>query len=196
MHFLRRSLVVLMLLGLTAAGCAKKGTPSSTGTPEASPTAAASPTAGAKASGTEFELDLTGAEEKPGPGDTDGKGKAQLTLDEAGKKVCFELEASGIGAPDKAHIHEGAKGIAGPIVVTLTPPAGSAAPFKSEGCVDTDAALIARIKSQPQNFYVNVHNPEFPNGAIRGQLPASPTGAGAASPTGGGSSTPTSTTGY
>jgi hypothetical protein len=194
--FLRRGLVVLALLGLTLAACAKKQTPTSTGTPEASPTAAASPTATA-ASGTKFEFDLTGSEEKPGPGDTDGKGKAQITLDEAGKKVCFETQANAIGAPDKGHIHEGAKGIAGPISVPLfTSVVDNSEPFEAKGCVDADAALIARIKSQPQNFYVNLHNPEFPNGAIRGQLPATPAGAGAATPTGGGGSTPTSTGGY
>jgi hypothetical protein len=33
-----------------------------------------------------------------------------------------------------------------------------------------DADLIMEIRQNPENFYVNVHNDEFPGGAVRGQL--------------------------
>jgi CHRD domain-containing protein len=160
---LRRLFVVLMLLGLVATACKKQGTTTSTATPSATAAGSPTPTSSPKASGVEYELDLTGAEEKPGPGDVDGTGKATITLDEA-------------------NIHEGAKGVAGGIVVTLSAPPD---PFKTEGCVTADAAVITRIKTQPTNFYVNIHNTEFPNGAVRGQLPgtnASPAATGGQSP--------------
>jgi hypothetical protein len=29
---------------------------------------------------------------------------------------------------------------------------------------------MKRIRQNPENFYVNVHNADFPDGAVRGQL--------------------------
>jgi hypothetical protein len=173
MNQLKRVLPCLFAFALFASACAQQNTtqPSASPSPEATEEVDESPSP--KLEGDLFEADLTGAEEKPGPGDPDGSGKATIGVDERNKRVCFELEASGIGAPDNAHIHEGAAGVAGDIVVTLVPPSGSSAPFKSSDCVAAEADLLAKIKAGPQNFYVNIHNAEFAAGAIRGQLKAS-----------------------
>ncbi len=40
----------------------------------------------------------------------------------------------------------------------------------SEGCVKVDRALALEILKRPADYYVNVHNAEFPGGAVRGQL--------------------------
>jgi len=42
----------------------------------------------------------------------------------------------------------------------------------ASGCVeDVDPALIKAIRQDPSAYYVNVHSrPNFPGGAIRGQL--------------------------
>jgi hypothetical protein len=38
-------------------------------------------------------------------------------------------------------------------------------------CIEgLDRTLVADIMRSPRDYYVNVHNPEFPDGAIRGQL--------------------------
>ena len=109
---------------------------------------------------------LTGAAEVPGPGDPDGAGTALITLNQGQNEVCFELTVSNIAAATAAHIHRGAAGVAGDAVVTLTPPAEGS----SKGCVTASADLIKEIRQSPENFYVNVHNAEFPDGAVRGQL--------------------------
>ena len=115
---------------------------------------------------------LTGAEEVI-PGDPDGSGLADLVLNSGQEQICFELKVENIAAPTRAHIHAAPAGVNGPIVVTffdvvVTPPVP--VPPDLEGCVDVDRDLVKEIRRNPANFYVNVHNAEFPPGAIRGQL--------------------------
>jgi hypothetical protein len=110
---------------------------------------------------------LTGAAEVPGPGDADGTGTAQITLNQGKGQVCFELTVAKIATATAAHIHEGAVGKAGGVVVTLSPPPSSGS---SKNCVSAAEDLIKRIRQNPENFYVNVHNADFPDGAVRGQL--------------------------
>jgi hypothetical protein len=118
---------------------------------------------------------LTGDEEVPGPGDPDGSGIAVITI--SGSTVNYFLLAQGIAAPTVAHIHTGAAGVRGDVLVDLSPTftgglaAGSVA--------NVSAAVISNILGNPAGFYVNIHNAEFPDGAIRGQLTAGTTqGAG------------------
>jgi len=109
---------------------------------------------------------LTGAAEVPGPGDTDGSGKAVITLNQGQGQVCFELTVSNIAPATAAHIHKGAPDQAGPVVVTLTAPTDGS----SKDCVSADAELIKDIRQNPGSYYVNVHTQDFPAGAVRGQL--------------------------
>jgi hypothetical protein len=118
---------------------------------------------GAKA----LKAQLNGASEEPGPGDPDGRGRARIKLLRQFNAVCFRLRWRKIVAPTRAHVHRGAEGVAGPIVVTLF----DADSVRRRGCVDgVDRALLREIRRNPGGFYVNVHNEDFPAGAIRGQL--------------------------
>ena len=119
---------------------------------------------------------LAGAEEAPDPGDPDGAGTATVVLRSASSEICWELTASNITLPAAAaHIHEGARGVAGPVVVPLSPPDANGA---ANGCATADAALMTRIMQSPESFYVNVHTSDFPAGAVRGQLATSPAAEG------------------
>lgn len=113
-----------------------------------------------------FATTLTGAAEVPGPGDPDGSGTAELTLNPGQGEVCFELVVSGIEPAAAAHIHRGGTTVAGPVVVGLTPPTSGS----SKACVSADRDLINEIIQNPDGFYVNVHNAVYPAGALRGQL--------------------------
>jgi hypothetical protein len=110
---------------------------------------------------------LTGAAEVPTPGDPDGTGRAVIRLNQGQGEVCFELTVSNIAPATAAHIHSGAAGVAGDVVVTLTPPPTDGS---SKGCVSASADLIKDIRQNPANFYINIHNADFPDGAVRGQL--------------------------
>lgn len=109
---------------------------------------------------------LTGAAEVPGPGDPDGSGTATVVVNSGRGEVCFELSVSGIAAATAAHIHVGSATVAGPVVVPLVPPSSGS----SSGCVAVDRSLAKAITQDPENYYVNVHNSEYPPGALRGQL--------------------------
>jgi hypothetical protein len=109
---------------------------------------------------------MTGEQEVPGPGDPDGTGTASVSLNHGLSEVCYALTAMNIEPAAAAHIHRGAVGVAGPVVIPLEPPTGGT----SSDCISVDRELIKEILLNPEGFYVNVHNAPFPAGAIRGQL--------------------------
>ena len=120
----------------------------------------------AQAQGRPLATTLTGAAEVPGPGDPDGTGTATLTVNPGLGQICYELTVSGIAPATAAHIHEGPVGVAGPVVVPLEPPTDGT----SSACAEVDRELALAILMSPSDYYVNVHNAEFPAGALRGQL--------------------------
>jgi hypothetical protein len=110
---------------------------------------------------------LVGDAEVPGPGDPAGLGAAGIALDPALRTICYAVHVANVAPATAAHIHEGAAGVDGPVVVPLGAPTDGAA----AGCVENlDPALVLRIQQNPDGFYVNVHNAAYPVGAVRGQL--------------------------
>ena len=121
---------------------------------------------GTLAGGRPLATALTGGAEVPGPGDPDGSGMATLRLNQGQGTICYELRVSGIAPATAAHIHEAPAGQAGPVVVPLAAPSGG----MSAACVSVGKALVKEIRQHPENYYVNVHNADFPAGALRVDL--------------------------
>lgn len=96
-----------------------------------------------------------------GGGDADGFGSFSATI--SGRQLCYGLQVVGV-TPAAAHIHKGAAGTDGPVVVTLK--AGRA----TAGCTTLSRSLASALVSRPGGYYVNVHTADFPSGAVRGQL--------------------------
>lgn len=119
----------------------------------------------------ELAVTLTGLQEVPGPGDPDGTGTARIRVNPGDGQLCWDLYVRQIGPATAAHIHRGAAGSAGPPVVTLTTPDQAG---RSEGCATLEQPLAREIAWRGHEFYVNVHNAEYPAGAIRGQLSGGP----------------------
>ena len=122
---------------------------------------------------------LSGAEECTGAGvcgvgDPDGSGTADLRINPGQEEVCFTIAVADIGAPGtnvRGHIHAAPEGSNGGIVVPLAEPAGPLpASGVLEGCQAADRELLLDIFHNPEQYYVNVHTPTYPAGAIRGQL--------------------------
>src|SRR6266540_1117082 len=118
----------------------------------------------ASAGGRPLATTLSGANEIPGPGDPDGSGTALITLNQGQGEVCFSISVSDITLPaTAAHVHQAPVGVAGPVVVTLSPPDETGT---SSGCVTgVDEELIKDIRQNPAEYYVNVHTTDYPSGA-------------------------------
>jgi hypothetical protein len=119
-----------------------------------------------------FTADLAGVTEGDNPGNPDGSGSATIVIDVAEGTACWELSADGIGPVLQSHIHVGAEGESGDVVVPLDVDGFDGT---SEGCIEPmeDAAVLQEIVDDPAGYYVNLHTEDFPAGAIRGQLAAS-----------------------
>jgi hypothetical protein len=125
----------------------------------------AAPASAAPAVASPFHAALSATEESP-PGPTDGTGTAKVTIDAAAGQLCYDLDWSPqVGTPNAAHIHKGAAGTSGPIVVVLSA-------TKAHTCTAAPAPVLQGIASDPGGYYVNVHSTQYMNGAVRGQLQA------------------------
>ena len=105
---------------------------------------------------------LSGAEEVP-PVSVPGSGRGSFTIAEDGS-VKGSVTTTGV-AGTMAHIHRGAKGQNGPVII----------PLQKSG--DTYSAPAGAKLSEAQmqdfragNLYVNVHSDRYKGGEVRGQL--------------------------
>lgn len=115
-----------------------------------------------------FTTALTGAAEAPGPGDPDGSGTATIKINYGQGTLCWDIRVTGITLPaTAAHIHDAPVGVAGPVFVGLSGPGTKGAAI---GCASVSRDLLKAILEHPEEYYVNVHNADFPAGALRGQL--------------------------
>ena len=112
--------------------------------------------------GTILNLDLKGTSEP------NAKGTAVLRIRKDAGLICYRLHVESVTLPTTAaHIHRGAAGTNGPVVVPCTAPGANG---NSSGCATASATLIDEILGNLPGFYVNVHTTEHPAGAIRSQL--------------------------
>ncbi len=97
--------------------------------------------------------------------------------------LCYVLTVDKVAQLDQApgngraaHIHRGTAGTNGPVVANLAwPQDGQSADCISEGenakfTAPVPPGIVQEILQYPENFYVNIHNTEYPGGAIRAQL--------------------------
>jgi len=109
---------------------------------------------------------LSGANESGG-GDPTATGSVTVTVNTTSGQVCATVKSDIVGAV-AMHIHQGAAGVNGPVVVPLDATKINA----GASCATASATLAAQIVANPAGFYFNIHTPAFPGGAIRGQLVA------------------------
>jgi len=115
-----------------------------------------------------FFTTMTAAQETP-PTGTAARGTAWAVLDTSGSNVSYSVTVAGLDTILTAgHFHDGAPGIAGPVVHPIAFTDSSA---NGTWTAVPSAELLSLVKG---NLYFNVHTPVNPGGAIRGQLGAVP----------------------
>jgi hypothetical protein len=117
---------------------------------------------------------LSGAQEVPAVA-TAATGEGTAVISPDGSTITYYVKYSGLsGAAVAAHIHTGAAGVAGGIILPLTVSASpmvgtlTAADFTPSGAITTFAQAVAAI--QAGNTYFNIHTAAHPGGEIRGQI--------------------------
>jgi len=113
---------------------------------------------------------LSASQETP-PTTTPGFGNATVTFDATRANITVTITVANLGSPiNNFHIHEGAAGVAGPVVINLIGLGGTFNNGTMTGTFPVASDVAQRMVQNPGNFYVNVHTVAFPGGAIRGQL--------------------------
>jgi hypothetical protein len=120
-----------------------------------------------------FVAVLTAEDEVPlcAPAGNDARGVAVFhVVDESTGTVHYKIVANNIpGNTTASHIHLAPKGVAGGVVQPLPFTPGAEQGVVGEGTF-TNPALLAAIRANPQNYYVNLHSTVCGPGVIRGQL--------------------------
>ena len=105
-------------------------------------------------------------------GDQDGSATGSITVNVGQDRVCWEFtNVMNVAPVNRGHIHRAPAGSNGGIVVDFfNVTAGTQGPLT--GCTTTPLGkdLLKDIIKNPSAFYLNLHNADFPGGAIRGQL--------------------------
>ena len=109
-----------------------------------------------------MNVKLSGDQEVP-PVKTSGAGSGTITINDDGS-VSGSVTATGV-TPTAAHIHEGAAGKNGPVIVPFTKDGDKFGP--AAGAKLTPDQLKA---FKAGNVYVNIHSAANPGGEVRAQL--------------------------
>ena len=126
-----------------------------------------------------FQATLNGANEFPAlPAATTATGNATLTA--LGNVVSWQVEVENISNISAGHIHFGAAGAPGGVMVGINPTLGSytAKTVIAEGSAVVDDSVLVHMRAG--NAYVNIHTSDaslpgnntpgdYPGGEIRGQ---------------------------
>ena len=110
----------------------------------------------------DVKVTLSGANEVP-PVTTSASGGGTITIADDGS-VSGSVTTTGI-AGTAAHIHEGAAGANGPVIVPVEKDGDT---YKAPASAKLTDAQMASFKAG--NLYFNVHSAANPGGEIRGQL--------------------------
>lgn len=131
-----------------------------------------------------FRARLDAASEVPPPTLSGASPSGTATLTSQGNTLLYKVSVNGLSSPYvAAHIHTGAPGVAGPVIVPLTlapgPTEGTAG---GEGTIDAAAIKGKNADGSPMSMadvltamrsgstYVNVHTTNNKAGEARGQI--------------------------
>jgi CHRD domain-containing protein len=124
-----------------------------------------------------FNTELRAEQEPNNASTSESKGHAQVKVLENGTlEFVLTINNKSDETFNRAHIHKAPAGVNGPIHwdfleagVPVASIGGQPATLRGVA-VARAAAVLSDLLANPDQYYVNVHSPTFPGGAIRGQL--------------------------
>ncbi|MFP4233834.1 MAG: CHRD domain-containing protein [Nitriliruptoraceae bacterium] len=134
---------------------------------------------------TTFNATMTGENEVDGEGNRDqgelgATATAEVIVDPVAGTVATTLDLGEVTGPFAEapgyHIHAGAEGVNGGIVVFFATGAQIQAAADDNDSVfeteltDVPAQVLRELVDSPEDFYLNLHSEDFPPGAVRAQL--------------------------
>jgi hypothetical protein len=166
---MNRLAALAVAVSLLAAGCSKNNTTAPSATNPS------------------FTASLSPANEVPAIGNAESVGRGTVTVNfdttyAAGNvtaaSATFTVNLTGFPANtpiNAAHIHPGAAGVNGTVLVSTGLAAGQVVLTNGSGTftrgpISMTPEVAQQIINNPQNFYFNVHSTINPGGAARGQL--------------------------
>lgn len=112
-----------------------------------------------------YTVSMSGRAETP-RGAPRGRGVAIIAF-HGTSRLCFRFaHLHGFLHATVAHLHSGAAGHSGPVLVALS----SGPRLHHRGCRAISPALSRAIWKDPSAYYVNIHSTQYPGGAVRAQL--------------------------
>ncbi len=117
-----------------------------------------------------FIVQMTGPQEVPGPGDPDGTGSGTISLNDVSGVISWNFTYANIDPPTLMHIHTGASGVQGGILINLGVTTTGGLGTLINSTTHGNLAQVTSVLNNPLGFYVNIHNGPFGGGAIRGQI--------------------------
>ena len=128
---------------------------------------ASTPAFAATAHPVSLKVTANGANEGAGKGSPAGTASGNFIINKTKHTFCYNIKSKGLTGINGVHIHKGAAGVDGAVVVVMD--------FKKfnmmgNSCVKEPLSVLNAIAASPSKYYFNAHTPDFPAGAVRGQL--------------------------
>ena len=126
-----------------------------------------------------YAAELRASNEVP-PANSSAFGSAFVTFDPVNNTIAWDARASGIASPTVSHIHRGAAGVNGPVIINFATSAAQIVGGRTAGSGAITAVQSGNLQAADlvnlanpataSGFYVNIHSSAFPGGEVRGQL--------------------------
>ncbi|PZG23328.1 CHRD domain-containing protein [Nonomuraea aridisoli] len=100
--------------------------------------------------------------------DRDGLAVAKFRIQ--GNRLYYLVQWKNVARPTAFHIHRGKAGVNGPVVIDLLSNGKTRGNTSVGSVVVKDLSVLNGIKTNPKNWYANLHTKQFADGAVRGQL--------------------------
>jgi hypothetical protein len=160
-----RTAVSVAVVTVALTGCGGTNTPSTPSTPSTQthkgPPPVRSVTYSVPLSG---KTVVSGTHKAP-PGALNASGLAVISVNASSNELCWRFsQLKNVGSPTVARIYLAA----GPGSYLYGTPLGH--PFKAAGCLPKNPIFLGFLGARPLEFYVSIHNAQFPGGVVRGQV--------------------------